>query len=205
MTDYKEIKEKWEKDTTTNKFRHIEVDEKQLNDVYKRFVTDVVDCKDKTIIDYGIGGGWLGKRLLSLGIKKYIGFDICQQSIEFAKDNLKDFENKRIIEVKDIPDFKRYKADVFVSLACVQHFPDIDYVNEWVRKLNDSGINDIIIQYRYNKENKIKIWSKGVQTFACELPLKYITDRMSNYNNWGRFKLNFNGTLVEYTYYKLKV
>jgi 2-polyprenyl-3-methyl-5-hydroxy-6-metoxy-1,4-benzoquinol methylase len=201
MTTHEQIKDKWNKEEVPNTFRHIEIDLDKLNSIFKKYVTDVLDVKDKTVIDYGIGGGWLGKLLLSdFGVKKYIGYDVCDNSLDFARENLKDFNNKRVIQVRDFIDFSKVNADIFISLECIQHFPDEDYLKTWLTKVNESGCNDLILQYKFG--NNVKFQSKNVYTFACTLTKNYMDKYLTNYKNWGRFKV-FQPTInKEYVYFK---
>ena len=118
----------------------------------------LIDFNDKIVIEYGIGGAYLGKYLFeNKNIKKYIGFDIAKRSIETAKktlDNYKDnceFHLMSSITDRTLNDFS-VGADIFITQACIQHFPTEEYLNNFLNALNNSSISTIMLQIRHGEK-----------------------------------------------------
>jgi 2-polyprenyl-3-methyl-5-hydroxy-6-metoxy-1,4-benzoquinol methylase len=189
MTNFETIKEKWDDENIPSNYNHTDINEQRDKD-YIDYVINLskLDFKDKIVIDYGCGGGWLGKLLLEkYEIKQYIGYDVSNNSLKFARENLKEFSNKKLIRIKDWIELPA--ADIFISLSCVQHFPDIEYVKKWLEMVNNSKCNDLIIHYRWNKRNKIEFIDKKVYTWACFLPKDWIDSFLKNYERWGGYNV----------------
>lgn len=80
-----------------------------------------------TLVDYGCGGGWLGKFLLKNRlIKRYIGIDFSTRSLEFARKNLRDFGDKCRFQ-----DFFRHEPATpqpleLTCLNVLHHVPSIE-------------------------------------------------------------------------------
>lgn len=161
------------------------------------------DFSNKTVIDYGIGGGFLGLYLFqNKNIKKYIGFDISERQLNEAKNNLNGYQTE-LINVENRKPFKAYPADIFVSQAVIQHFPNEKYLIDFLVDLNDSEINEIMLQIRYNSKtifsddyNKME----GVR-LACQTNSKYILNFLTNYNLVNSKKIN-NESNYEFLFFK---
>lgn len=197
-----DIQCKWDSENMTSDYNHTDIDISKLN--YKKFLCDIpkINYEDKTIIDYGIGGGWIAKILTKY--KKYIGYDVSKKVIEFAEKNLENIDNKEINHVDISPDYKKHNADYFISLACIQHFPSIKYLYRWLYKVNNSGSGNLILQYRCNAKNEIKFIDKNVMTYACILPQNFIDKFLTNYTRWGGYN-DIKGNIINrYAYYKAK-
>jgi hypothetical protein len=179
------INEAWEKRVSETS-AHIKINQwlgsiNDLNSFYDLCIRDN-NFENKTVIDYGIGGGYLGLYLFqNKGIKKYIGYDVAKRSIIATEKNLKEFENKELIYIEDVPDFK--KADYFISIAVIQHFPTKDYLDEFLDKLNKSGCKNIILQVRDGKTEFRKDVYKTTDSiaWACHTNEDYINERLTNY------------------------
>jgi 2-polyprenyl-3-methyl-5-hydroxy-6-metoxy-1,4-benzoquinol methylase len=151
------VKDFWENCGST--FAHLTVDQwlkdkKSLFETYQsNFLKFNIDPSNKSIIDYGIGGGYLGEYLLSnYSINNYIGIDIAERSIKVAKDNLKEYNN---VEFHLSPmDFSKLKADLFISFAVIQHFPNKEYLEDFLKNLNSSNISELLLQIRHNRTTK---------------------------------------------------
>ena len=108
------------------------------------------DWEGKTVLDYGTGGGFCGLHLFNkYKIKKYVGVDVSPRSLQYARETL---QGKNFELHKTPYDFKRAGADVFFSLACIQHFPDKAYLKNFLGNLQSSGIQTIILQIRAGDE-----------------------------------------------------
>lgn len=200
------VKNFWEKCNTT--FAHITtddwlVDQRSLINVYSKNIERfAIDPTSKIIIDYGIGGGYLGKHLLSnYSISEYIGIDIAERSINAAKHNLANYKN---VQFHLTPiDFSKFNADIFFSFAVIQHFPNKTYLDNFLANLNDSGISEILLQIRYNNST---IFSKKYETISdarlgCQTNSKYLLKNLKNYQLCNSSQINTENK-YQYLYFK---
>jgi hypothetical protein len=181
----KKLKEIW--DNIRPAFAHVKeedhITEESLFNGYRDNVIPHFDFKDTIVIDYGIGGGYLGKLLFKEnGIKKYIGIDVSTRSLKIASDNLKEYNTEFY---DDTYDFSSSNADIFISLACIQHFPDKEYLIKFLNNLNNSNISEIMLQIRYNDTTKfIDKWNtEGDIRLSCQTNDKFISEHLNKYDN----------------------
>lgn len=155
---------------------------KILLDRFEKFVIPHLELDGKTVIDYGIGGGYFGNLILNkYDIKKYVGIDISDRSIKNAKENLVGFEDITFFDM--VPDsFEGYKADVFFCFACIQHFVSEDYLRDFLKKVNSSGISEIYLQIRCSKTPKFLGNLVGNVYHGCVIPYTYIEKFLSGYD-----------------------
>lgn len=202
------VKDFWENCSTT--FAHITTGEwlKSKNNLYKLYDRNLkyfnINPVDKTVIDYGIGGGYLGMYLLSnFKIKKYIGIDIAERSIKSAKKNLSSRKN---VEFYLTPvDFKDLNSDIFISLAVIQHFPSLEYLDDFLINLNQSKIGELLLQIRHSDINK---FSESYETHAdarlgCQTNYVYLLSKLTNYRLDNRSEIE-KETKYQYLFFKLK-
>lgn len=81
------------------------------------------DLKNKTILDIGCGFGWFETEALKRGVKKIVGVDILQETVEFARENVK---NKRAIFLKGNAtklSFVEEKFDTIIAWEVIEHVP----------------------------------------------------------------------------------
>lgn len=139
---------------------------------------------NKVIVDYGIGAAHLGIYLLSKkNIKKYIGIDIAQRSLDAARLNLSKYDQKKI-ELSLTPiDFSSTRADIFCSFAVIQHFPDRQYLDEFLINLRNSGIPELILQIRHAPVNTFSndYDTQNGAMMACRTNKGYVTKVLQNY------------------------
>jgi len=158
---------------------------------------DEFDFNNKTIVDYGCGGGHLGLYLFQYcNIEKYIGVDIAERSLISTRKLLKD--NDYNFKTHLVPvDFMSLKADMLISIACMQHFPNVKYLKLFLKNINNSNIKDVVLNIRYANETisngayddveatfkKIKE-TRAVCNFfgvACLTNKEYIGSKLTNY------------------------
>jgi SAM-dependent methyltransferase len=165
---------------------HLEVDQDHLFDIYKRHITDMIDLTNWSMLDFGCGGGWLAKYLLinKFLIKEYIAFDISVRSIEFAKNNLKEFQNVKFIQIipNQIP--IDIVTDIFITLSVMQHFPTQEYLDYFLDYLNNSNFKFLILQIRTDK--KMMFQKETYKTTkmiggANTITDKYIAKKLTTY------------------------
>ena len=162
--------------------------EKQMLKRFERLLANL-NLDNKTIIDYGCGGGYLGKYLLeNKTIKKYIAFDIADRSVKRAKEQLVKYKNT---EIKVLPEnnhnieFKNYKPDVFCCFACIIHFPTKEYLNNFLTRVNNCEAEYLILEIRNKnigtifKKNIYKTFKDGNQ--ACITDENYVSVKLNNY------------------------
>jgi len=158
--------------------------------------------RNKTVIDYGCGGGHFGLYLLKFqDIKKYIGIDIAERSLIMTRLLLDGFNFETyLIPIK----LQELKADILISIACIQHFPSLDHLDNFLDNINHSNIHDVMLNTRYAeksiasgvyedveetlrkvRENQLENNPFGT---ACLTNVDYINERLNNYElvNEGR-------------------
>jgi 2-polyprenyl-3-methyl-5-hydroxy-6-metoxy-1,4-benzoquinol methylase len=192
MITNKEYKNAWD-NRVTKTTAHIDIShyhkdgENKLFKIYeKQVLRQIKKMKNITLLDYGCGGGWLGRYLLNhTAVKKYIGLDISKRSIDFAKDLL--LPNKKVT-LQEIAlhayNLKKYKANIIVALSVIHHFPTIDIVGEFLKQVNDSECDLFILQFREGE--KVVFAEQPYKTtkeinLANELTLDFIEERLYNY------------------------
>lgn len=173
---------------TSQKVNHIAVDRKKLFDHYYQAVAKRIDLTGKIVVDLGCGGGWLGKYLLSnFLVNQYIGLDISERSLNFAKNNLKgrsraDFYLIKPLD-KTLPICDTVKVDLMVSLSVIQHLPDKEHLDNLIERINGSKAEKLIIQVRHGHVESFS-GSYGTMKnliFACLTNAESIARRLTNY------------------------
>jgi SAM-dependent methyltransferase len=148
MQDYKEY---WESCKPLLAHRTLEgmaFNEEQLFRSWEKLWIEPcnIDFKGKSVVDFGCGGGFLGKYLLSKGeIAEYYAIDIAEESIKSAQSRLSEYENcVYSTEINNIP-----KGDILVCQAVIQHMPSIKETNKLINKFNKSKIDTLVLQLKY--------------------------------------------------------
>lgn len=142
----------------------------------------------KVIADYGCGGGHLGQYLLgNYNIEKYIGIDMAERSLNKAAISLERYQN---IEFKQSPiDFSTLNADIFVSISVIQHFPNKEYLDNFLENINTSKIPKVLLHIRskstqceflddYSSQRKVAL--------CCYVHGSYIRRKLSAYKAIGQ-------------------
>ena len=175
--------------------RHI--DKKTMLNRYKN-VLDIIDYdfKNKKVIDYGCGGGWLGIYLFEeKEINYYYGLDLAKRSLKEARKNLKKYKNKTIkkmhlavlsiVNIDKTIDFSKYEADILICLACMIHFPSIYFLLDFLKACDNSNCEKLIFEIR-DKNIGTYIDKKAYDTkidfyTACLTDEKFISSCLYNY------------------------
>lgn len=164
-----------------------------------QIVIDNCKLENKTIIDFGCGGGLLGACLFDskIEIKKYIGVDVAQRCVVNAIKNNKRWKDKAAFEITDpcdLIDIKKYKADILIALNVIRFLPDMEYVEMLLNYFNKSKIKEIFLHFRVGKQNEFRekpyktthdIGQANYLTIETikKLMNKYETDKSSNVIN----------------------
>lgn len=188
MNDTK-IKKFWERCKHT--FAHIEAtgylkDEATLFKGWDRdFLHKLLEFTElKSILDYGIGSALLAKHLHSkYGLEKYIGIDIADRQLAYARDRLKDMSLEYELHGTNY-EFSGAKVDALISLAVIQHFPDLEYLDNFLNNINTSKIPFICLEIRFNtntvcRDNNYKTIKEVAN--KCYTNAQYINVQLSNY------------------------
>ena len=190
MADEKKLKEFWNGCKTP--FAHIDIKEhlknkKKLTDNWKRCFLDKLIFKNKMVLDYGTGGGYLGELLFdSYHIAGYCGVDISSRSLEKATKVLNGYNNVWLVDTDTY--YNNFlsigketgQIDIFVCQAVIQHFPDEEYLQKFLTKLREINPSEIMLQIAYNDETKF-ISNNGYTTEkevvrACYTNCTYINE-----------------------------
>ena len=142
--------------------------------------------KNKTLLDFGIGNAELGRFFLSEGIiDSYIGVDIAERSIEFAMKNLTPYLDKCQFMLSP-SNLSKINADIFMSLACIQHFPSVAYLDEFLIQINTGNFSIVILQIRSSNSGETlsdeKAYKEGGNVaLALQTSESYVSKRLDNF------------------------
>ena len=154
----KKMEEFWNK--CEKNFAHVELGRhlpgyEKLCIKWEKSFCQFLDFQNKTVIDYGIGGAYLGLYLFQKkGIKNYIGYDISERSLNKATLNLKNYQNNSLLLKCDKFYENPEDADIFISQACIQHFPNESYLKKFLTTLNKKKYKTLMLQFRYAPKTK---------------------------------------------------
>ncbi|MGG2015962.1 class I SAM-dependent methyltransferase [Bacillus sp. S10(2024)] len=121
---------------------------RQATDSWTRMVQNIVDVKEKRVIDIGCGGGIYTKQLAMMGAAEVIGVDFSNQMIQAAKENCTHISNASFTQgdAYNIP-FADETFDIVLSRAVIHHLDHIPkFLQEAYRILKRNGI--LILQDR---------------------------------------------------------
>lgn len=190
---------------------HLDWSKEELEILWKFYAKGVsysaINFSNKSVLDYGCGGGWLGKYLLEkYFIKRYIGIDVAQRSIDFAKNNLPK-SKAQVIKIEPwemLKPISRKKIDILVCVACMQHFPTQEYLDEWLNQVNNLKLEWVILQFHFHETSGGKTLFRENPygsirdvAYACYTTLEYISNKLTNYElidhreNIGKRERNF--------------
>jgi len=153
-----------------------------------KFFKKYFNLNNKIILEFGGGGGYLGEFLFrDFNIEKYIDIDISERSLEYARVLLK--HKNAFCYLNEGQNFDIYKADFFLCRAVIHHFPNIEYLNDFLDKVNNSKIPDLFlttkttrkdIDYTFQK-NSYETGKEKIIGNACLVRSSYISKELTNY------------------------
>ena len=178
----------WENTIPRNAHLGLNGEESLMMERYTRYVTDKVNVNRKTVVDFGIGGGLLGKHIFTVAKPKlYIGYDIAERSLGIATANLEPWKDRvKLIHIKEHRwSFAEQKPNIIVSLACIIHIPTKLYLDNVLSEMNISGAGRLILEVRdkgrgiWIRPNAYESLKVPIQT--CESPEPYVSKILTNY------------------------
>lgn len=193
MIDNKAIIEAWEK-RVSSETAHIEAKAfLSIPVLFQMFNTafQMTELKGKRILDFGCGGGFLGEWLFQTrkGVKRYLGMDIAERSLTAARERLNKQIDKKAALIKITPwgisDLTDLNIDILASFNVIQHFPSQEYLDYFLKSVNESGASELILHYRYEKSGS-RFQVEPYKTtheinLACWTNETYIDNRLSMY------------------------
>lgn len=145
----------WEK--TNPDYAHVGPDfnHQQVWADWKRVFLGRFDWAGKHVIDYGCGGGWLGKLLFAeYGIAGYWGVDISQRSLEFAQQNVGqgEYMNPERFMHLSSQMVARWRSDdaIFVCLNLLHHMPTVEHVTHVLAAAGQAYVDHCVFTIRNN-------------------------------------------------------
>ena len=178
----------WENTISRNAHLGLDGEESLMMERYARYVTGKVNVNRKVVVDFGIGGGLLGKHIFTVAKPKlYVGYDIAERSLRIAAANLEPWrERVKLIHItQHCWSFAEQKPDIIVSLACIIHFPTKLYLDNVLKEMNLSGASRLILEVRdkgrgaWVRPNAYESLKVPIQT--CESPETYVSNLLENY------------------------
>jgi SAM-dependent methyltransferase len=185
---YKNYSEYWE--TCGERFAHIKQGEwdsvVSSEDTLSKFevhygLKDAATVvKGAVVIDYGIGNGRLAIPLLEAGARKYVGIDIADRQLNKARQFLQSKGCKEGYELLKVPvRFADHKPDLFITQACMQHFPNQKFLNSWCENVDASGAAFLLMQYRYTEKGKE--FNRHSPIWACKVNCPHLAKLLPSY------------------------
>ena len=153
------VKKFWE--TCNLNFSHNEIyghlkNYEYLTNSWENAFISKIDFTNKTLLDYGIGGGYLGKYLFeNKKLNSYIGIDISERSLKKAKEVLREY-NHKLYDCDYFYSKFNDSVDIIVCQACIQHFPSEECLNNFLIKINNLKAKTKMLQIAHNKQTKFK-------------------------------------------------
>ena len=173
-------------------FSHNEIkdylgNEDKLCNFWENNFINKINFKNKRVLDYGIGGGYLGKYLLSKkDIKYYIGVDISERSLKKADLILQKYSKRyKLLNCYSFYGDFNEKVDIIVCQACIQHFYNERYLIDFLEKTNKLNSNTIMLQIAYNHETEFNNSEYNAMSNvrrACYCNKEFILKYLTNYN-----------------------
>ena len=146
-----------------------------------------------SVLDYGIGDGFFGYVLFDeYSLSKYIGVDIAKRTLNTAASNLASSDKGWVFVLDQTPaDFKQYKPDIITSFACIQHFPNKEYLDEFCDNITKANPSVVMLQIRNAKNGEY--FNSNLPALACITTPKAISKRLPNHKIVYRSKIIDNG------------
>jgi len=116
-----------------------------------------------TVVEYGIGGGLLGKHLFEdYGIARYIGIDISDRQVANARQRLAGY-NARFerVDALDAAIVSDETPTLVVSQAVIQHFSSVSYFQAFARQLSLIKAPRLMLQTRLGNTRANQQLSSG--------------------------------------------
>ncbi|MEI4830412.1 class I SAM-dependent methyltransferase [Bacillus sp. FJAT-53711] len=121
---------------------------RQATDSWTFMIQNIVNVKEKRVIDIGCGGGIYTKQLAMMGAAEAVGFDFSNEMLEAAKENCAHIQNVSFVQgdAHNLP-FADATFDIVISRAVIHHLEHIpQFLQEAYRTLKRNGI--LILQDR---------------------------------------------------------
>lgn len=200
MDNLKKIKEFWCK-KANNFYVHIDLGEKKKGyiDLLKSQI-DFNIFRDKVVIDFGCGGGILFD-LIKDNCKQYIGYDISKKVIDFCKKKFEKYKNCEFIEINNF-NFNFPKANIITCFSVIQHQPDIEIVNNMLKKFNESNAEFIFLNIRKSDN---EIFEKNIYQNKESVRLAYQTNSNSIIEKLNNYKIEFESDIVKNNNYQFLI
>uniref|UniRef100_A0A7S2DC10 Methyltransferase type 12 domain-containing protein n=1 Tax=Alexandrium andersonii TaxID=327968 RepID=A0A7S2DC10_9DINO len=172
-----------------------------------------VNWAGKRVLDYGIGGGYLGEVVLrNYSVASYTGVDISNRALDAASKTLQPWSNKVSFHLTPVR-FQPLRPDIFVCQQVIQHFPSVPYFEEFLENVNSCGANELMLHFRQSKDgttysNDAYGQDKGTTRnvmFALLTSKEFIVERLTNYElKWTDSRPMCCNTYGVYTGWKRK-
>lgn len=196
----------WWDHTANEAFQHL--DEAYVNAHMKDWQTFLprFEWKGKSILDYGIGGGYLGKILLrDYGINHYTGVDISQKALDAAQHTLANWNASLSLHLTPLK-FSDATPTILVSQQVIQHFPSVEYLSSFLNNVDNSRASQLMLHFRQSKNKttySTDAYNDGGHhdvTFALLTDVRFLKHHLKNYRfAWKETRPMCCGTTGVYT------
>ena len=204
MDDVARMAEFWQ--TTSPVYAHIEYRKHLHSEAFttRRWRLSWLDSwargdwlRGKTVGDYGIGAGLLGKVLCAnYSIGRYVGIDIAPRQIAAAARLLSAVPGCRhdLVLQSGPPDFRALGLDALVSQQVIQHFPSQRYLDGWLDAVVRARVPKVFLELRYSPVPRFSNWTARPEairsrstccpravTLGVRINCAYVARRMQSY------------------------
>lgn len=155
------------------------------------------------IVDWGCGGGLFAEWLfLYHNVGGYVGHDISEKSITAAESRMENYDlpddtyKFLKVEPKDIDALQVAEADFFICLSVIQHMPDKEYLDNFLKSVNRGKFKTLLLQIRHSEKTVFQ--DEPYKTtreiaLACRTNSVYLKRKLKNYVLQGKSAIAKSG------------
>jgi len=184
--------QKWWDNNADKEFQHLDrAWVEQHNKEWPKFLQRF-DWKNKRVLDYGIGAGYLGETLLvNYNISQYIGIDISYKALQATRETL-GFAKERVTLCEAPQQLVSFAPDIIVSQQVIQHFPSIEYLQDFLGNVDKSHAGKLMLQFRQS-DSKQTIVNNAYERpnedpiMALMTDVSFLQSHLHNYVNVWHF------------------
>lgn len=142
------------------------------------------DFRDKVVVDYGCGGAFVYD-VIKTRVHRYVGIDIAERSLDFARKRLKD--EKKCLFLKAPCELSELNADILIAQQVITHMAYAEMLNQFMESIKRSGIGQLMLEVMCHPDNdSVSFGGKSIHD-ACSVGKDYLAKHMK-YNLVGEEK-----------------
>lgn len=135
------------------------------------------DFREKVVIDYGCGGAFI-YNVLKSNISKYIGIDIADRSLEFAKERLK--EESKCTFLKAPCELSGLGASILICQQVISHMAYQEMLDQFLTSIRQSEVQELMLEVIFHPDKNVVEFGGRTIHDACSIGKNYIA-RMTGF------------------------